>query len=97
MALRLDALSVTNPKGLNEDLSSSSFSLDSPFSVDLALTLILFNPLLASLLLLQQLVVEEMERLRVGENIAENTIVAKEKASSETTKQKLATVFLLLF
>lgn len=60
---------MTNPKGLNAEASSS---LDSPFSVELALTVTL---LVGDILLLQQYVVEEMARLRVGENMAEKTIV----------------------
>jgi len=90
MALRLDGLSVTNPKGLNDDLSSWSLLLDSLLSVELAMILILFTPLhelvLDALLLLQLVVVvEEIARLSVGEYIVENTIVAKE---SETKQNK---------
>jgi len=62
---------VTNPKGLNAEASLSS---DSPFSVELALTVTL---LVGVILLLQQYVVEEMARLRVGENMAEKTIVGR--------------------
>jgi len=60
---------VTNPKGLNAEASLSS---DSPFSVELALTVTLR---VVGILLLQQYVAEEMARLRVGENIAEKAIV----------------------
>jgi len=92
MALRLDGLSVTNPKGLNDDLSSWSLLLDSLLSVELAMILILFTPLhelvLDALLLLQLLVVvEEIARLSVGEYIVENTIVAKQRASMVQVKQ----------
>ncbi|KAK7381556.1 hypothetical protein VNO80_00101 [Phaseolus coccineus] len=69
VALRLEGLSVTNPKGLNAEASLSS---DSPFSVELALTVTLR---VVDILLLQQYVVEEMARLRVGENMAEKAIV----------------------
>lgn len=86
MALRLDGLSVTNPKGLNDDLSSWSLLLDSLFSEELALIMILFTPLyelvLDALLLLQEyFVVEEIARFSVGEYIVENSIVAKERGS----------------
>ena len=60
---------MTNPKGLNVEASLSS---DSPFSVELALTVTLR---VVDIFLLQQYVVEEMARLRVGENMAEKAIV----------------------
>lgn len=60
---------MTNPKGLNAEASLSS---GSPFSVELALTVTLR---VVDVLLLQQYVVEEMARLRVGENMAEKAIV----------------------
>lgn len=107
MALRLDGLSVTNPKGLKAGASSLSLL------EELALTLILFTDLLVlldddGLLLLQQLLLvvveEEMARLlRVGENIADNTIVAKQRASivqvewKQNISTKLATVFVFVF
>lgn len=62
---------MTKPKGLN---AGESLSLDSPFSVELALIVTLVV-VVDNGLLLQQLVVEETERFRVGENTAENTIL----------------------
>lgn len=70
MAFRLEGLSVTNPKGLNAE---ASLSLDSSFSVELALTVTTLL-VVDDVLLLQQYVLDEMARLRVGVNTAEKTI-----------------------
>lgn len=70
MAERLEGLSVTNPKGLNE-AESWSLSLDSPLlSVELALIILtLLIEFVFDALLLQHFIVEEeMGKLRVGEN-----------------------------